>query len=89
MPEPESSGLASEDNHAWLKQKGVIPLDFDGDVAGKIKAAAGGPIDAFIDTYGHGYVDLAIQLGVKPDRIDTLVDPTHEAVRKYGVKNEI
>jgi len=81
-------GLASEENHAWLKQKGVIPLDFDGDVAGKIKAAAGSRIDAFIDTFGHGYVDLAIQLGVGPDRIDTLVDPSHEAVKKYGVKNE-
>jgi NADPH:quinone reductase-like Zn-dependent oxidoreductase len=81
-------GLASEDNHAWLKQKGVIPLDFGGDTVEKVKAAAGGPIDAFIDTYGHGYVDLAIQLGVKPDRIDTIVDPDHVAVKKYGVKNE-
>jgi len=81
-------GLASADNHAWLKQKGVIPLDFDGDVAEKIKATAGGRIDAFIDTYGHGYVDLAIQLGIKPDRIDTIVDFQHEAVKKYGVKNE-
>ncbi len=81
-------GLASEDNHAWLKQKGVIPLDFDGDVAQKIKTAAAGRTDAFIDTYGHGYVDLAIQLGIRPDRIDTLVDPSHEAVKKYGVKNE-
>jgi NADPH:quinone reductase-like Zn-dependent oxidoreductase len=81
-------GLASEENHAWLKQKGVIPIDFVGDVAEKIKAAADGPIDAFIDTYGHGYVDLAIQLGVKPDRIDTIVDPDHVAVKKYGVKND-
>jgi NADPH:quinone reductase-like Zn-dependent oxidoreductase len=81
-------GLASEDNHAWLKQKGVIPLDFSGDTVEKIKAAAGGPIDAFIDTYGHGYVDLAIQLGVPPDRIDTIVDPDHIAVKKYGVRND-
>jgi NADPH:quinone reductase-like Zn-dependent oxidoreductase len=81
-------GLASEENHAWLKQKGVIPLDFGGDTVEKIKAAAGGPIDAFIDTYGHGYVGMAIQLGVKPDRIDTIVDPDHEAVKKYGVKND-
>jgi NADPH:quinone reductase-like Zn-dependent oxidoreductase len=81
-------GLASEDNHAWLKQKGVIPSDFEGDVPGKIKAAAGGRIDAFIDTFGRGYVDMAIQLGISPDRIDTLVDPGHEAVKKYGVKNE-
>jgi NADPH:quinone reductase-like Zn-dependent oxidoreductase len=63
-------------------------LDFDGDVAQKIKAAADGRIDAFIDTFGQGYVDLAIQLGIRPDRIDTIVDPSHEAVKKYGVKNE-
>jgi len=81
-------GLASENDHAWLKQKGVIALDHDGDMAEKIKAAAGGPIDAFIDTFGHGYVDMAVQLGVKPDRIDTIVDPDHVAVKKYGVKNE-
>jgi len=81
-------GLASEENHAWLKQKGVIPLDYDGDIVEKIKAAAGGRIDAFIDTYGHGYVDMAIQLGIKPDRIDTIVDFQHEAVKKYGVRNE-
>ena len=81
-------GLASEDNHGWLKQKGVIPLDYGGDTVEKVKAAAGGPIDAFIDTYGHGYVDMAIQLGVRPDRIDTIVDPDHVAVNKYGVRNE-
>jgi len=81
-------GLAGEDKHSWLKQKGVIPLDHDGDVAEKIKTAAGGRIDAFIDTYGHGYVDLAIQLGIKPDRIDTIVDFDHTAVKKYGVRTE-
>ena len=81
-------GLAGKDNHTWLKQKGVIPLDHDGDMVAKIKAAAGDRVDAFIDTYGHGYVDLAIQLGIKPDRIDTIVDFQHEAVKKYGVKNE-
>jgi len=81
-------GLASEDHHAWLKQKGVIPLDHEGDMAEKIKAAAGGRIDAFIDTYGHGYVDMAIQLGIKPDRIDSIVDFDHEAAKKYGTRTD-
>ena len=79
-------GLAGGVSHAWLKQKGVIPLDYSGNMAEKIKAAAAGQIDAFIDTYGHGYVDLAIQLGVKPNRIDTIVD--YEAAKKYGVMTD-
>jgi NADPH:quinone reductase-like Zn-dependent oxidoreductase len=79
-------GLASQEDHAWLKQKGVIPLDFAGNLAEKIKAAAGGRIDAFVDTHGHGYVDLAIQLGVKPGRIETIVD--FDAAKKYGTRTD-
>jgi NADPH:quinone reductase-like Zn-dependent oxidoreductase len=51
-----------------------------------IQPAAQPRIDAFIDTYGHGYVDLALALGVKPERIDTIID--FEAAKKYHVKTE-
>ena len=44
------------------------------------------PVDAFIDTVGHGYVKMAIGLGVAPDRIDTIAD--FEAVEQLGVKGE-
>ena len=47
---------------------------------------AQGKIDAFIDTYGHGYVDLALALGVDPERIDTIID--FEAAKKYHVRTE-
>ena len=47
---------------------------------------AAGPIDAFIDGYGHGYVELALELGVRPERINTIVD--FPAVEKHGVKFE-
>ena len=43
-------------------------------------------IDAFIDTYGQGYVKIAIELGVAPDRINTIIDFT--AAKQYGVKTE-
>ncbi len=43
-------------------------------------------LDAFIDTYGGGYVKLAIELGVAPERIDTIID--FAAAREYGVKAE-
>lgn len=48
--------------------------------------APGSRIDAFIDTYGHGYVDIAVALGVKPERIDTIID--FEAAHKHHVKTE-
>jgi NADPH:quinone reductase-like Zn-dependent oxidoreductase len=80
-------GLASENNHEWLSKHGGIPVAYGPGMAERIKAAAGGgKIDAFIDTYGHGYVDLALELGVKPERIDTIID--FEAAKKYHVKTE-
>src|SRR5262249_47780416 len=45
-----------------------------------------GPIDAFIDTHGDGYVKLAIDLGVAPSRIDTIAD--FAAVGEYGVRGD-
>ncbi|MGW2160955.1 NADP-dependent oxidoreductase [Nonomuraea sp. NPDC001699] len=67
-------GLASEANHAWLKGHGVVPVAYGEGVAERIRAASGGNVDAFIDTYGDGYVELAVELGVRPERIDTICD---------------
>ncbi|HEY1509341.1 MAG TPA: NADP-dependent oxidoreductase [Solirubrobacteraceae bacterium] len=79
-------GLASEPNHAWLKELGTIPVTYGDGVAERIRDAAGGDVDAFIDTVGGDYVQLALDLGVQPDRIDTIADP--RAGQKYGVKTE-
>jgi NADPH:quinone reductase-like Zn-dependent oxidoreductase len=76
-------GLASEDNHAWLSAHGVIPVSYGDGVAGRLRKAAG-QIDAFIDTYGGDYVELALELGVERSRIDTIAN--FPAVEKYGVK---
>jgi NADPH:quinone reductase-like Zn-dependent oxidoreductase len=67
-------GLASETNHEWLKSHGVIPVAYGDGVADRIRAAAPGGVDAFIDTYGDGYVELALALGVAAERIDTIAD---------------
>ena len=48
--------------------------------------AQGAPVGAFIDLVGGGYVELALELGVAKDRIDTIVD--FPAMQKYGVKFE-
>src|SRR5205823_5543473 len=55
-------------------------------VADRIRAATDGRVDAFIDTYGADYVELAVGLGVRPDRIDTIAG--FEAAQKYGVKTD-
>ncbi|WP_328649375.1 NADP-dependent oxidoreductase [Amycolatopsis sp. NBC_00348] len=67
-------GLASAPNHAWLSGHGVIPVAYGDGVADRIRQAADGKVDAFIDTVGDGYVDLAVELGVRPERIDTIRD---------------
>ncbi len=78
-------GLASEAGHPWLSSHGVIAVTYGDGVADRIGAASGGRVDAFLDTVG-GYVELALELGVRPDRIDTIVD--FAAREKYGVKTE-
>ena len=79
-------GLAGAENHPWLADHGVIPVAYGDGVADRIVALAGNKIDAFIDTFGGGYVELALQLGVAPDRIDTIID--FAAAAKHGVKTE-
>ncbi len=78
-------GLASEANHDWLTGHGVIPVAYGDGVADRIQRAAG-KVDAFIDTFGDDYVELALSLGVEPSRIDTIV--RFDAVGQYGVKAE-
>jgi NADPH:quinone reductase-like Zn-dependent oxidoreductase len=80
-------GLAGEHHHAWLREHGVIPVTYGDGVAERIRRAADGAVDAFVDTYGGGYVQLAVEeLGVAPDRVDTIID--WDAARKYGAKTE-
>jgi NADPH:quinone reductase-like Zn-dependent oxidoreductase len=78
-------GLAGEANHAWLAGHGVIPVTYGDGVADRIRQVTG-QVDAFIDTFGAGYVQLALELGVEPSRIDTIAN--FDAVGRYGVKAE-
>jgi len=78
-------GLASEGHHDWLRSKGVTPVTYGDGVANRIRAVAP-RTDAFIDTFGAGYVRLALDLGISPNRIDTIAN--FAAVQEYGVKAE-
>ena len=80
-------GLAGESNHQWLLEHGAIPVAYGDGVADRIREVSDGHVDALIDTFGSGYVALAVdELGVAPNRVDTIID--WEAGQRYGVKME-
>ena len=79
-------GLASEDHHQWLLDHDVIPVIYGDGAADRIRVVSDGKVGAFIDLIGGGYVEMAIGLGVRPDRIDTIVD--RAAAERYGTMSD-
>ncbi len=79
----EVIGIAGQANHDWLIAHGVKPITYGDGLANRLREAA---IDAFIDCYGQGYVKIAVELSVAPERINTIID--FAAAKQYGVKSE-
>jgi NADPH:quinone reductase-like Zn-dependent oxidoreductase len=82
-------GVAGPSNDDWLSAHGVIPVNYGADLAGRLRTAASagpsGRVDAFLDLFGGGYVELAVnELGVPPQRVDTIID--FAAIAQFGVK---
>jgi NADPH:quinone reductase-like Zn-dependent oxidoreductase len=78
-------GTASARNHALLRRLGIHPLTHGGGLADEVRTAAPGGLTAVLDTVGHGTVDLALALGVPPDRINSIAD--YDARRRHpGVR---
>lgn len=77
-------GLSGPAHHDWLREHGVVPVAYGDGVDERVRAAAGDKVDAFIDAFGADYVELALGLGVQPDRIDTLIN--FAAAAQHGVK---
>jgi NADPH:quinone reductase-like Zn-dependent oxidoreductase len=66
-------GIASPANADWLTAKGATPVPYGDRLAEALTAAAPGGIDAFIDLFGPEYVQLAADLGISRDRIETII----------------
>jgi len=79
-------GIAGDANADWLRSVGVTPVVYGDGLEDRLRQAAPSGIDAFIDTYGGGYVELAINLKVDPARVNTVID--WAAAKKYGVKTD-
>jgi NADPH:quinone reductase-like Zn-dependent oxidoreductase len=77
-------GIGSPSKAGHMRERGIIPVSYVDDVAGNVQKAAGGrKIDAFIDAFGSGYVQLALDLGVPPERVTTAVD--YQSAKGKGV----
>jgi NADPH:quinone reductase-like Zn-dependent oxidoreductase len=81
-------GIAGPSNDEWLTAHGVVPVNYGDGLAKRLRAAApDGQIDAFLDFFGGGYVELAVtELGIDPQRVDTIID--FPAIERFGVRGE-
>lgn len=79
-------GIAGPGNADWLRAHRVIPIAYGDGLADRLRKAAPNGIDAFIDLFGPEYVQLAVDLGVAPDRIDTII--SFQKAGEVGAKTE-
>jgi NADPH:quinone reductase-like Zn-dependent oxidoreductase len=76
-------GTAGPANFDFLRSLGATPVAHGDGLIDRIASAAPNGVTAYLDNYGDGNVDLALRLGVKPDRINTIID--FAAAQQYGV----
>jgi NADPH2:quinone reductase len=79
-------GIASEANADWLRSHGAVPVPYGDRLAQRLHDAAGESIDAFIDLFGPEYVELAVDLDIPRDRIETIT--SFAKAQELGVKAE-
>jgi NADPH:quinone reductase-like Zn-dependent oxidoreductase len=82
----QAVGIASSANADWLTAHGAIPVPYGDGLADRLRATAPDGIDAFIDLFGPEYVQLAVDLGVDPDRIDTTI--SFDKAAEVGARTE-
>jgi NADPH:quinone reductase-like Zn-dependent oxidoreductase len=79
-------GIASSGNAEWLRAHGIEPVEYGDGLADRLRQAAPDGIDAFIDLFGPEYVQLAIDLGVPRERVNTIISFAKAA--EVGAKTE-
>ncbi|MEV0785971.1 NADP-dependent oxidoreductase [Streptomyces sp. NPDC050423] len=77
--------IASPTRAPWLTAHGAVPVPYGDQLTVDLTIAAPHGIDAFIDLFGPQYVQLAIDLDIPPDRIETII--SFEKAAQYGTKN--
>ena len=79
-------GIASPANADWLAAHDVVPVSYGEGLGQRLREAAPGGIDAFIDLFGPDYVQIAVDLGIARDRIETII--SRQKALELGTKAE-
>lgn len=77
---------AAPADHAALRAVGAVPVAYGDGVEDRIREVAPDGVDAFLDTHGEGQADIAVALGVAPDRVDTIID--FDAAQRLGIRTD-
>jgi NADPH:quinone reductase-like Zn-dependent oxidoreductase len=75
--------IASPSNADWLESHGAVQVAYGDGLADRLRAEAS-DIDAFIDLFGPEYIELAVELGIPRDRIETIA--AFAKAQEFGVK---
>src|SRR5215218_8584730 len=67
---------AGEANHDYLRELGASPVGYGEGVAERVRAAAGGPVDAVFDVAGKTPVEELISLVPEPSQVVTIANYT-------------
>jgi NADPH:quinone reductase-like Zn-dependent oxidoreductase len=65
---------ASEANQDYLREIGAVPVRYGEGVAGRVRAAAGGQVDAVFDVAGKTPVQELISLVSEPSQVLSIAD---------------
>jgi NADPH:quinone reductase-like Zn-dependent oxidoreductase len=67
---------ASEANHDYLRELGAIPVLYGQGLGERVRAAAGGPVDAVFDVAGKTPAEELISLAPEPSQVVTIANYT-------------
>jgi NADPH:quinone reductase-like Zn-dependent oxidoreductase len=81
-------GTAGEENHEFLETLGILPVAYGDGLADRLRELLddGNPITAVLDNHGPDTIDVALELGVPPERINTIAafGPAARGARTVG-----
>jgi NADPH:quinone reductase-like Zn-dependent oxidoreductase len=79
-------GIASPANAEWLTAHGAVPVAYGEGLAERLREVSPDGIDAFIDLFGPEYVQLAFDIGISPNRIETII--SWEKAEEIGAETD-